>query len=229
MLSCKQSKLRILASLAIALSLAASTSCTGFFQNPVLTTLTIGPSTLNLNQGATQQMFATGTYNDGSTKNLTSGVIWSSSEPGVATVSTSGVVTGVSVGNTSITGEFGTITGTPASVTVALANVTAITIDPLTATVPLDGGTSVPFTALATVSGSSTQVPVTSTVMWTISAASGGGNSVDDFQINGQGTSEITVTTQSTAGLGEVATLTATYTSSTNTFVENAKITVTSN
>src|ERR1700688_2757948 len=80
MFSCKHKKLRILASLAMVFSLVSATSCTGFFQNPVLSTVTVGPTSLNLNQGATQQMTATGTYNDGSTKNLTTGVVWSSSD-----------------------------------------------------------------------------------------------------------------------------------------------------
>jgi len=220
MFSCKHKKLKVLASLAMVFSLVSATSCTGFFQNPVLQTVTVGPSNLNLNQGATQQMTATGTYNDGSTKTLTSGVVWSSSDTSSVGISSSGLVSGVSVGTSTITAQDGTVTGT-SSVTVALANVTAITISPTTATVKANGGLSPDYTATATVSGSSQPVPVTSTVTWSISSS----NSAD-FTINGQGTTLVTITANSTSVAGEVATVTATYISSTNTFVANATLTV---
>jgi hypothetical protein len=219
-----QRKLQVLASLATVLSLLSATSCTGFFQNPVLSTVTIGPASLNLNQGATQQMTATGTYNDGSTKNLTTGVVWSTSDDTVASISNSGVVTGVNVGSATITGESGTTSGT-AAVTVVLANVTSIKINPTTATVRINGGTTVPFTCSATVSGSSQPVDVTSTVTWTISNTSVG--STSDFTVQGQGTTSITVLANSTAVAGEVATLTATYVSNTSTIAANATITAT--
>jgi uncharacterized protein YjdB len=219
-----QRKLQVLASLATVFSLLSATSCTGFFQNPVLSTVTVGPASLNLNQGATQQMTATGTYNDGSTKNLTTGVVWTSSDTTVATISNSGVVTGIDVGSATITGESGTTSGT-AAVTVVLANVTAITVSPTTTTVRINGGTTVPFTASATVSGSSTPVDVTSTVTWAISTTSVG--TTADFTVQGQGTDSITILANSTAVAGEVATLTATYISSTSTIVANATITAT--
>ncbi len=218
-------KLQVLALLATVLSLLSATSCTGFFQNPVLSTVTVGPSNLNLNQGATQQMTATGTYNDGSTKNLTTGVVWSSSDPGFVSISNSGIVTGVSVGSSTITAQDGTVTGT-ASVTVALSNVTAITVSPTTATVTANGGVTVPFTASATISGSSQPQPVTSTATWAISSVSGGGNSVNDFTVQGQSTDSITVLANSTALSGETAILTATYASNSGTFTANATITV---
>jgi hypothetical protein len=42
--------------------------------------------------GGTRQMIATGTYSSGPPQNVTSTAAWSSSAPGVATVSASGVV-----------------------------------------------------------------------------------------------------------------------------------------
>src|SRR6185437_6943639 len=74
--------------------LAVTLGCRGFFQNPVLQSVTVGPSNLNLQQGTTQQMTATGNFDDGSTKTLTSGVVWSSSDTTIAPVSTAGVVSG---------------------------------------------------------------------------------------------------------------------------------------
>lgn len=215
-----QRKLQILASLATLLSLISATSCTGFFQNPTATTLTIGPSTINLSQGGTQQMTATATFNDGSTQTLSgnSGTAWSSSDATIASVSNTGLVTGVSVGGpVTITAEYGTVSGT-ATASVVLANVTAITISPLNTTVPING-TSTNFTATATVTGSSQPVDVTSQVTWAITAVSGGGSGsagVGDFQINGQGTTDVTINALSTATSGEAATVNATYTSTTN-------------
>ncbi len=117
------------------------------------------------------------------------------------------------------------MTGT-ASVTVALSNVTAITVSPTTATVTANGGVTVPFTASATISGSSQPQPVTSTATWAISSVSGGGNSVNDFTVQGQSTDSITVLANSTALSGETAILTATYASNSGTFTANATITV---
>ncbi len=70
-------QLQLLAALATLFLLALAIGCTGFFVNPTLTGVTVGP-TATIQQGKTVQMTATGTYNDGSTKTITSGVFWSS-------------------------------------------------------------------------------------------------------------------------------------------------------
>ncbi len=38
--------------------------CRGFFVNPTLTTITVGPATPSVQQGSTLQMTATGTFDD---------------------------------------------------------------------------------------------------------------------------------------------------------------------
>jgi hypothetical protein len=214
-------KYQFLGTLATLYLVGAAVACTGFFQNPTATTLTVGPATFNLNQNATQQMTATATYNDGSTKSLGSGsgIVWSSSDDTIATVSSTGLVTGIAVGGpATITGDYGTVSGT-ASATVVLSNVTAIKISPLNGTVLINGGVSPTFTCAATVSGSSQPVDVTSTVSWSIS-------NTTDFQLDGQGTDGITFVTQSTATVGETATITATYTSTTTQYTATATLTV---
>lgn len=207
-------KLRITGLCAVLVLLTFGAGCTGFFQNPVLQTVTVGPANLNLNQNSTQQMTATGTYDDGSTKNLSTGVVWSSSDTSVATVSTSGIVTGVSVGSATITAEDGTVSGT-SSVTVALANVTSIKINPTTIQIKAAGGQAT-CNALATVSGETQQIDVSSTVTWSINSA--------DFLIS-QGTTPATITAQSTSTVGEQATVTATYTSGSTTYTATATLT----
>lgn len=218
-------KVQFLGTLAALYLVGALVACTGFFQNPTATTLTVGPSTFTLNQGSTQQMTATATYNDGSIRSVNSGVSWTSSDTGTASVNSGGLVTGLAVGGpVTITGEYQTVTGT-ASATVALTNVTAITISPKNSTVLYNGGTSSIFTAAATIAGSSEPVDVTSTSQWAISSVSGTGTAAD-FTLNGQGTSQITFTTNSTAVVGEVATITATYTGTSNTYTATATLTV---
>jgi uncharacterized protein YjdB len=48
------------------------------------------------------EMTAVGVYSDGSTKNLTKLVTWSSSRTDAAVVDSSGVVTGVALGDTTV-------------------------------------------------------------------------------------------------------------------------------
>jgi len=214
----RKQKLKISGSLLALLLVAVGLGCNGFFVNPTLTSISVGP-TATINQNGTVQMSAVGTYNDGSTSNL-SDVQWSSSETTVATINTSGLVTGISPGTATITGASGTVSGT-ASVTVALTNVTGITISPTSASANLNGGTA-QFTAQATVSGGS-PVDITTTGTWSISSTSTG--STSDFTVT-QGQTPEVVTVQSTATVGEIATVTITYVSSTNTYTANAKLTV---
>jgi len=221
MLSSKK-KVQIASAFATLLFCALAVGCKGFFVNPVLTTVTVGP-TATINQGGTVQMSAVGTYNDGSTKTL-SNVFWSSDPTSVATISSSGLVTGVSVGSATITGASGTVSGT-ATVTVALSNVTGITVSPTTKNAQQDGGTAT-FTASATISGGK-PVDITSTATWTIISVSPSTGTTSDFQVT-QGQDPEVVTVQSTATVGEKATLQASYVGGTGTtFTADATITVT--
>src|SRR5271169_1778432 len=168
MLSGKK-KFQVLAAFATLLLFAVGVACNGFFVDPVLTSVTVGP-TATINQGGTVQESAVGTYNDGSTKSLTN-IQWSSDSESVATVAATGLVTGVSPGPATITGASGTVSGT-ATVTVALQNVTGITVSPTTRNIQANGGTGT-FTAMATVSGEA-PVDVTATATWSASDVNNG-------------------------------------------------------
>ena len=50
------------------------TGCDGFFIDPALTAVTVTPSSPSVTIGGTQQMTATGTYDDGSKRSITDGV-----------------------------------------------------------------------------------------------------------------------------------------------------------
>jgi hypothetical protein len=76
-----------------------------------LVSITITPQNSVILVGATQQFTATGTYNDNSTRNLTSSVTWSSSVLPVATINSSGLATGVGSGSTLIQANLGSVQG----------------------------------------------------------------------------------------------------------------------
>jgi uncharacterized protein YjdB len=212
MLSSKK-KLQLLAALATLLLIAVGVACNGFFVDPVLTSITVGP-TATINQGATVQESAIGTYNDGSTKALSSGVQWSSSASTTASVNSSGLVTGNAPGSATITAASQATSGT-SSITVNLGNVTALKVSPTTANISMNGGIA-NFTALATITGVSTPVDVSSTATWTVSDTT-------NFTIT-QG-DPVTITAGANAVVGNRVTVTATYVSTT-TFTAQATLTV---
>ena len=163
--------LRLSSSLAIVMALALSVGCRGFFVNPKLTSITVTPSAVTISKGQTTQMVATGNYDDGSTKNLSGSVTWTSSDTSCGTISTTGVVTAANVNatcTTTITATSGTFTST-GTVTVtpgALVSI-SLTVNNQTS-VTAAAGTTVTFKALGSYSGSSSQQDITTQVTWTV-------------------------------------------------------------
>lgn len=150
-MSSTTNKLRLAGAFAALATLALAVSCTGFFVNPTLTAVSVGPSGLNLNAGQTFQMTATGTYSDGSQKTITSGVVWSSDDESTVSVGqSSGVVAGLQIGSANITASSGGCSSCSGStsVTVVLNDVTSITVSPSSQSVSITGS-AVPFTATA--------------------------------------------------------------------------------
>jgi Bacterial Ig-like domain (group 2) len=163
--------LRILATFAALSLLALAVGCRGFFVNPTLTSITVAPTSASIIQGGTQQINATGTFNDGSTKDLTGTATWTTSAPAVATVSKGGLVSAASSisnppGTATITATSGTITAS-STITVNTGPLTAITIN--TTTPNPAAGQTVVFTALGTYSGSAQQQDITALVTWSSS------------------------------------------------------------
>jgi hypothetical protein len=148
--------------------LALAAGCRGFFVNPTLTSVAVAPTAVSLTQGQTRQLTATGTYDDGSTKDLTGSAAWTTSASGVATVSSGGLVTAAATissppGTATITATSGTHTAT-STITVNTGPLTAIAISTTTAN-PAAGQTVV-FTALGTYTGSAQQQDITNLVSW---------------------------------------------------------------
>lgn len=144
---------------------AMGLGCEGFFVEPVLTGMSVGPAA-TIQTGTTIQMIAIGTYNDGSQKKLTSGVHWGSGTPNVATVDTSGVVKGVEPGQATITAAKDTMTAS-AMVTVAIGGLTSIQVTTADGLTSIAFGSTEQFVATGTANG--VQIDITNSVTWSTS------------------------------------------------------------
>ena len=71
--------------------------------------------------GKAQQFVATGSYNDGSSLDLTSSANWTSSNPGTATIDPSGIASPVAAGNTGISARYNGVSSPPATLAVKKA------------------------------------------------------------------------------------------------------------
>jgi uncharacterized protein YjdB len=133
---------------------------------PALVSIAVTPATPSIAANTNVQFFATGTYSDNSTQNLTSQVTWASSTPGIATISTTaptkGLAAGVSAGTTTISASLGSVTGST-QLTVTSATVTQITVSAASSTLTL--GLSQQYTASGNFSDGTTQ-DITSVVQW---------------------------------------------------------------
>jgi hypothetical protein len=200
---------------ALLVTLAFGAGCNGFFVDPQLTSITVGPSGQNVQLNQTLQMAATGTYDDGSTKNITGSVLWSSSDETVATIDKGGKLTaGSQSGTVTVTANSGTISGSQ-TVNIVLSGVSKITVAPKGPT-GVAQGASLNFTATATVPGGT--VDVTSSVSWTTSDTT-------NTSITNQ-TNPAVFTAGNGATHGETVTVTATYTVGTSTFTDTGTVNI---
>lgn len=132
-----------------------------------LTALSVTPSAVSIAVAATVSLHATGTYSDGSAKDLTSSVTWNSSDSNAASVSAAGVATGVATGVVTVTARSGSLAGS-ATVTVnsAGANLTSIVLSPTNPSIPIN--TTQQLTATGTYGDGSSR-DLTAVVTWSSS------------------------------------------------------------
>jgi len=162
-MSSSRRKLQLVASFGLLLfSAVIGVGCNGFFVDPILQTITVGPTGVGILVAKTQQMTAIGTYDDGTQKNITgsSTTTWTSNDQTIATVSAAGLVTGVGAGTATITATNGVATGS-ASITISLTGVTSITVTPSSQSVSASGG--IPFCLQAIAQPSGTDISSTAT------------------------------------------------------------------
>jgi uncharacterized protein YjdB len=176
-------------------------SCHGFFVDPTLNNITVTPVTPSIAVGSTKQMTATGTYDDGSTKNIAGSVSWSSGNAAIFTVSDTGVITANVPGSTSVTATSATISGST-TVTVTVANLSSITISPTSAST--NAGDTMQYQALGTLQDG-TQVDITDSVTWSSS-----NKSVATINSAGLATAVASGTTYIVAKSGSITSNTAT-------------------
>jgi trimeric autotransporter adhesin len=137
---------------------------------PTLRYLTITPASATISVGTSQQFTAQAYYSDGSVKDGTSLVTWSSTNTAVATV-VGGVATGVGPGTTTITA---TAAGTPgATATLNVNQLLSIAVTPANQNVPVGGQQQ--YDAMGTYKnpdGTTGTTDVTTLVTWSAAPAS---------------------------------------------------------
>lgn len=141
-------------------------------QSPPVTLSSISVSTAATSPlivGGTVQFTAAAIYSDGSAKDVSSIVAWTSSSPSIATVSSAGLATAVSAGTDTITASLSGVTGTAGLTVNAEKALTAIAVRPQGLTVFL--GSTQQFEAIGSYNDGSTG-DVTGSVNWSSSAPS---------------------------------------------------------
>ncbi|MGD0212926.1 MAG: Ig-like domain-containing protein [Terriglobales bacterium] len=166
-----QGSTTIVASLA-----AVSGTATLTVTAPVLTSVAVSPASASLALGTTLQLAATGTFTDGSTKDVTNSSTWNSSNTSAAGVSSSGMVTSSTLGSTTITAAYSGISGR-AAVTVTAPVLVSLAVSPTSASIAQS--TTLQFTAMGTFTDGSMQ-NVTGSVQWTST-----NRSVASINVNG--------------------------------------------
>jgi len=131
-----------------------------------LTSIVVNPanSKMTVDRSSPQQFSATGSYSDGSTKDLTASATWSSSNQYVATVSAAGIVSITSAATATISAKSGSVTGSTNLMSRAL---TSIAITPGGATLAVTSG-YLQLTATGAFSDNTSE-DVTSLASWTSS------------------------------------------------------------
>jgi len=133
-----------------------------------LTSIAVSSDNLKLPLGATQQMTATGSYTDASTRDLTNSVSWSSASKQIVNISNSGVAGAKGLGTTVISATTSAMSGS-AMVTVSSPALVTIVISPSNPAVPL--GRNLQLAAIGSFTDGSTQ-DLTRAVTWAVDNAS---------------------------------------------------------
>ena len=132
-----------------------------------LSSIAVAPAAPSIVIGQTSQLTALGTYNNGTTADITDSVTWASGSTGIATMNlsllaTSGQVTGVAAGSTAIIATLAGKTGN-AALTVSAATLNSIAVTPLAPSVVT--GRYSQFTAMGTYSNGTTR-DLTASATW---------------------------------------------------------------
>ena len=167
-----------------------------------LVSITITPNSPSIADGTSQQFTATGTFSDGTTRDLSSQVVWSSSNPQTLTIDANGDATSDGVGSAQVTATLNGVSSTSGQVTVTPATIVSLVVTP--ATTLLAKGTTQQMTATATYTDATTQ-NLSSTVSWT--SSNGAVASIDGNGLaTGTGVGNTTLTATYQGGTPQVKT-----------------------
>ena len=128
---------------------------------PALVSITLNPQAPTMPLGTTLQFTPIGTYSDGSTQDLTSTAVWTSSSSST-TVSSGGLVTAAAFGTGTIQASAGSQSAST-TVTVTSPALVALAVSPATGTLSI--GVTQQYQAVGTYTDGSTQ-NLTSSVSW---------------------------------------------------------------
>jgi hypothetical protein len=161
-------------------------------QQASLSNITVTATSTAMVRGTTQQLTASGQYSDGTSRQLSSEVVWTSSNPSVATVSATGVVTAVAVGVANIYANVGSVAGVQAlSIEIHLTSVS------VSGTTTVQRGTTQQLTLIGKYDDNSTAAQTN--VTWTSSDPTIASISTSGV-VTGLTMGTVTVTGQVTSG-----------------------------
>jgi len=125
----------------------------------------VTPADPTLAGTTTQQLTATGRYEDDSVRDVTAEAQWTSSNPEIASVSATGLVTPVAAGTTTVTASMEGVAGTT---TLTVTNAQLVSIEIAPASPSIANGTRLAFAATGHFDDGSTQ-DLTSQATWSSS------------------------------------------------------------
>jgi uncharacterized protein YjdB len=179
---------------------------TGSPASVVLQAIQVAANNPSFPAGVTQQFTATGSYSNGTTKDLTLSATWSASNSAVATVASNGVAKAISPGSCSIVATQANVSG-KATLTVAPPALTSIAISSAASSVA--AGLTDQFTATGNYSDGSTQ-NLSKSATWSISnSAIASISSSGLATAKSNGSAIVTATQGSISGTGTVTVGTA--------------------
>lgn len=171
----------------------------------LLTGLSVSPASSSAPLGTTPRLVATGTFSDGTTRDVSEQAAWSSAAPQVAAPSNAagqrGQLSTLALGGAVISATLGTFTAT-AQVTVTAAVIASIAVTPATPSLPQ--GTTQQLSATATMTDGTTQ-DVTAQATWisadaAVASVSMSPGSVGRVQANAIGAAQVQAVVGAVAG-----------------------------
>jgi 6-phosphogluconolactonase (cycloisomerase 2 family) len=128
-----------------------------------LSSITVGPASASVVAGHTLQFTATGSYSDGTQKDVSASVTWTSGTTSIATISATGLAAGVAAGTSSISAALNGVTGQDMLTVTPIITLSSITVGPASASVV--AGLTLQFTAVGVYSDGS-QKDLAASVTW---------------------------------------------------------------